>query len=137
MERAFADAFAAAWNAPSPERLVALLHADVVLQQPHKPPIRGRAAALAEFQHLFAWLPGLRGEVDRNSGADGVVFIEWRMLLPLGRRGVVIPAVDRFLVRDGLALERTVYFDQLPFIAAVLTHPRAWPGFVRYRLSPL
>lgn len=42
---AFIAAFTAAWATPSPERLVALLAEDVVLRQPHLPPIRGRAAA--------------------------------------------------------------------------------------------
>ena len=134
-EAAFIAGFTAGWSAPTPERLVALLHEDVVLYQPNQPPIRGRAAALADFRRLFTWLPGLRGDVDRACGGDGVVFIEWRMQFPLGRRGVELAAVDRFLLRDGLAIERVVYFDQLPLIAAVLSHPRLWPGFVRYRFG--
>jgi len=135
MEQAFIAGFTAAWSAPTPERLVALLHDDVVLHQPHQPPIRGRAAAREEFRRLFTWLPALRGEVDRASGADGIVFIEWRMQFPLGRSGVEIPAVDRFALRDGLGVERVVYFDQIPLIAGVLMHPTAWPGFLRYRLG--
>jgi len=132
-EPAFIAAFTAAWHAPSAERLVALLHEDVVLRQPSQPPIHGRAAALADFRRLFAWLPALRGEVDRAHGADGLVFLEWRMLFPFGRHGLTLRAVDRFLLRDGLAIERAVYFDQVPLIAAVLTHPAHWLGFVRYR----
>jgi len=134
VERAFADGFAAAWNAPTPERLIALLHDDVVLYQPQLPPIRGRAAALSEFQRLFRWLPALRGDVDRASGADGAVFIEWRMQFPFGRR-VEIAAVDRFLLRDGLGIERIVYFDQLPLMLGLLRHPSAWPRYARYRLG--
>ncbi|MBX3023515.1 nuclear transport factor 2 family protein [bacterium] len=132
-ELAFAEQFAAAWAAPTAERLVALLTDDVVLYQPHRPPLRGRPAALAEFQRLFRWLPALRGEVHRAGGGDGVVFVEWTMRFPLGGSVVRIPAVDRFLLRDGLGAERTVYFDQLPLIAGVLRHPSAWPGYVRYR----
>ncbi len=134
-EAQFIADFTAAWNAPTPERLVALLHQDVVLHQPNKPPIHGRAAALADFRRLFTFLPGLRGDVVRACGAAGVVFIEWRMQFPIGRRGVALAAVDRFLLRDGLAIERVVYFDQLPLIAAVLTHPSLWPGFARYRFG--
>jgi hypothetical protein len=37
----FADKFARAWAQPTPDTLVALLHDDVVLLQPHRPPIRG------------------------------------------------------------------------------------------------
>lgn len=134
-ELAFAEQFAAGWAAPTAARLVALLTEDVVLYQPHLPPLRGKAAALAEFDRLFRWLPALHGEVHRARGGDGVVYIEWTMRFPLGNAVVDIAAVDRFLLRDGLGAERTVYFDQLPLIAGVLRHPSAWPGYVRYRFA--
>lgn len=134
MEEAFVRRFAHVWQHPSPERLVALMHADVVLHQPHAPPICGKAAALGEFQRLLRWLPGLCGEVERWCGASGVVFIEWRMRFPIGR-GLVISAVDRFVLQEGLGIERAVYFNQLPLLRAVVTHPQAWPGFMRYRFG--
>jgi hypothetical protein len=134
-ELRFAEQFAAGWAAPTAERLVALLAEDVILYQPHRPPLRGRAAAQREFTRLFRWLPGLHGDVHRARGADGVLFIEWTMRVPLGRAVVDIPAVDRFLLRDDLGAERTVYFDQLLFIAGVLRHPAAWAGYLRYRLG--
>lgn len=134
-ESEFARCFAEAWAAPVPERLVELLHPDVVLYQPHLPPIRGRAAALGEFRRLFRWLPGTHGRVDRACGSDGVLFIEWLMMFPIGKKGVCIPAVDRFFLQGGLGIERTVFFDQTPLLAAVLARPQLWPGFVRYRLG--
>jgi SnoaL-like domain len=134
MEHEFARRFAEAWSRPSPERLVELLHPDVVLYQPHLPTIRGKAAALEEFRRLFHWLPGLHGEVDRSCGFNGVVFIEWRMKFPIGS-GISIGAVDRFLLKDGLGLERAVYFDQAPLFASTITHPRALAGFLKYRLG--
>ncbi|GEM_PF-3428349 len=42
----FAQQFADAWATPTPEGLVALLHPDVTLLQPHLPPIHGKQAAL-------------------------------------------------------------------------------------------
>lgn len=132
---AFIAAFADAWTRPTPERLVALLAEDVVLYQPHLPPIRGRAAARAEFRRLFRWLPGLHGEVLRGCGSGELAFIEWRMRTPLGRSVLDIPAVDRFRLRDGLGIERVVYFDQMRMILGVLRHPGAWPGFLRYRFG--
>jgi hypothetical protein len=94
-----ARAFEAAWAAPTPDRLVALLHDDVVLLQPQLPPIRGKAAALAEFRRLFRWLPGTRGVVDRTVSAPGIAMIEWRLVFPIGRAGTSIPIVDRLTVR--------------------------------------
>jgi hypothetical protein len=134
-ELTFAEQFAAGWATPTAERLVTLLTDDVVLFQPHLPPLRGKAAALAEFRRLFRWLPRLHGEVHRARGSDGVVYIEWTMRFPFGRAVVDIPAVDRFFLRDGLGAERTVYFDQLPLMAGVLRHPSEWPGYLRYRFA--
>jgi len=120
IEQEFAQRFAETWKHPSPERLVALLHPDVVLYQPHWPAIRGKAAAREDFQRVFGWLPGLYGEVDRFLGSESVVFIEWRMIYPIGRKGVTIGAVDRFSLRDGLGIERVVYYNQLPLVIPIL-----------------
>jgi hypothetical protein len=132
-ELEFAGRFAQAWAAPTADRLTALLHDDVALYQPHRPPIRGKAAARAELAHLLHCVPGLHGKVQRSWGADGVAVIEWRMIFLEGHKG--IPALDRFIVRDGLGVERVVYFDQLALFAAVLAHPRLWAGFLRYRFG--
>jgi hypothetical protein len=133
-EQRFAERFARAWSRPTPDGLVTLLHDDVQLYQPHCAPIRGKAAARAEFTCLLKNLPGLHGVVDRACGHDGQLFIEWRMLLP-GQRPASIGMVDRFLLLEDLALERRVYFDQLAFLLMVIRHPRRWAGFLRYRLG--
>lgn len=134
-DTAFARAFERAWAEPTPERLVALLHPEVTLHQPTAPPIRGREAALADFRRLFRWLPGLHGVVERSSSDGDQVFIEHRLRAPIGRGGFELPAVDRFVLRDGLAIERIVYFDRVPFVLAVLGSPRHVPGFLRYRFG--
>jgi hypothetical protein len=134
MEQDFVQRFAEVWKQPSPERLVALLHPDVVLYQPQSPAIRGKQAARREFERLFRWLPDLCGEVERWCGASGVVFIEWRMRFPIGK-GLAIRAVDRFVLQQGLGIERAVYFNQLPLLAAIVSHPQVWPGFIHYRFA--
>src|SRR5262245_39704354 len=135
MEEEFAERFAEVWKHPSVEELVALLHPAVTLYQPHLPVMHGRAAAREEFQRLLQWLPGFHGDVERYRGSQGVVFIEWRMLFPIGNEGITIPAVDRFVIEDGLAIERAVYFNQLPLVMAILSHPGVWPGFRTYRFG--
>jgi hypothetical protein len=129
----FAQRFAGAWARPTPEGLVSLLHVDIVLLQPHLPPIRGKAAALNEMRRLLRAAPEIHGEIERARGNDGVVFIEWRMKLTREHKG--IHAVDRFLLQDGLALEREVFFDQFALMAALGKRPRLWPGFLRYRFG--
>ncbi len=79
-------------------------------------------------------MPGTRGEIDRSCSEGDLVYIEWRLIFPIGKRGVTLPAVDRFLLKDGLGHERRVFFDQMPLILAVLVRPWLWPGFLRYRL---
>lgn len=134
-ELEFAARFAQAWAEPTPDRLVAILHDDVVLRQPHRPPIHGKAAARAELARLLHHLPGLHGTVDRASGAQGLVFIEWRMILPDGGAGLQLPAVDRFFVEGGLGRERIVYFDQLALMIALASRPRLLARFARYRFA--
>lgn len=132
-DQAFHERFAQAWADPGPESLVALLHEDVVLRQPHLPAIHGRAAAHAEFQRLFRWLPGLRSEVACAREDAAVCFIEHALVIPVGARELRLPCVDRFLLHEGLARERMVYFDVLRLARLVLCHPRLWPGLLRYR----
>jgi len=131
----FSEYFAEAWSQPTPEQLVALLHEHVVLMQPHRPPIHGKTAALREFTRLLHWLPGLHGAVDRFVENDSTAFIEWRLQVPLKSGVAVIPAVDRFLLRDGLGIERCVYFDQMLMNRMVATNPELWSGALRYRLG--
>ena len=131
----FVQAFENAWKAPTPENLVALLAPEVVLYQPNKPPITGRDHAYEEFRRLLEWLPGLYGVVERSSGTDELVFIEWQLKIPAGGKTIALRAVDRFLLKEGLASERSVYFDQAVLIKAVLTNPVLWRGFIRYRFG--
>jgi hypothetical protein len=135
MKHAFAEAFEEAWSRPTPEGLVALLHPDVVLLQPHLPPIRGKENALKEFRRLLNWLPGLYGVIERSSGTDDILFIEWQMKLSVGRKTISIRAVDRFRLDNGLGIEREVYFDQLVLIRAVVAHPGLWLGYIQYRFG--
>ena len=122
-EAAFGQAFEDAWQAPSPELLVTLLHPDITLYQPVRPAIEGKDNALREFTRLFRWLPGLRGEIDRSISSEGAITIEWRMHVPIGRRGFDLHMLDAFTLQDGLAVKRRVYFDQVPLILAVLAQP--------------
>lgn len=131
----FSEYFAEAWAHPTPDNLVALLHDDVVLHQPQRPPVRGKQAARAEFQRLLNWLPGLHGAVDHFLEQDDIAFIEWRLLLPVNGQVASIPAVDRFLLQGGLGKERTVYFDQLLMNRIIASHPSLWAGAMKYRLG--
>jgi ketosteroid isomerase-like protein len=127
----FVAGFSDFWRSPTPERLGELLADDVVLTQPLSAPMRGLAAAQAEFGRILAWLPDLRAEVDAWSGTGDTVFIEFRLRARIGGRPTEWPAVDRFRLRGAKAVERVSYFDGLPLVRRVLGRPRAWWGWWR------
>lgn len=131
----FAAKFEAAWARPSADGLVALLHKDVVIRQPHLPAIRGATAVKQEFDKLFAWLPGLHSVVSGSCENEHHAYIEHQLRFPVGKRMVCLSCVDHFELRDGKAVSRVVYFDQIVLIRAVLRHPSLWPGFLRYRFG--
>ena len=125
--------FARAWAEPHLDRFLALLHPEVTLLQPVTKPIRGRAAARTEFARLLAWLPDLRGTVDRTATDGDVALIAWRLAFGLGGRPYELRIVDRLVVADRLILEREAYYDSLALMIELLRRPRSWPGYWRYR----
>src|SRR5262249_13376051 len=96
---AFVEGFRRFWSAPSLDGLPDLLAADAKLVQPLAPVMHGLDEVRRQFGPIFAWLPDLRGEVDRWSAAGDVVFIEFRLRATLGGRHFEWPVVDRFLLR--------------------------------------
>jgi len=131
--QAVVERFAFAWANPQLERFMELLHPDVLLLQPVTRPIRGRAAARAEFSRLLRWLPDLRGTVDQSAVRDAVALIAWRLAFTLGRQPYELRIIDRLVVSDGLIREREAYYDSLRLMLALLRRPRSWPGYWWYR----
>jgi ketosteroid isomerase-like protein len=115
----FVAAFADAWARSDPDRLAALLADDVRLEQPLLAPLVGREQARESFRQLFAALPDLRAEVDRWSATGDLLFIEFTFSATVGGRPLRWTAVDRFLLSDGLAVERASYFDPSPLTQAL------------------
>ncbi|MBM4267226.1 MAG: nuclear transport factor 2 family protein [Deltaproteobacteria bacterium] len=125
--------FAAAWASPELDRFIALLHPNVRLLQPVTKPIVGRAAAREEFAKLLAWLPDLRGTVDRTALDRETLLISWRLRFTLGRAPYELRTVDRIVVEGGLIREREAYYDSLALMLALLARPSSWLGYWRYR----
>jgi hypothetical protein len=115
---------------------MALLADDVVLIQPMMPVTVGKAESRKEFSRLFGLIPDLHATVHRWAAHEQVVFIEFTLIGTLGGREVSWPAVDRFLMHDGLVAERVSYFDPLPLGVHVLKRPRAWGRLLRSRFRP-
>jgi ketosteroid isomerase-like protein len=132
----FVQRFATAWSKCDPDALVALLQEDVELIQPMMPATRGRAEARAAFARLFELVPDLCATVHRWGAGEDVLFIEFTLSGTFGGRELSWPAVDRFFLRDGLAVRRVSYFDPLPIAGAMLTRPSGWGRMVRTGFRP-
>jgi hypothetical protein len=131
---AFVERFIVAWAAPTVERLEALLHPDVVLEQPMMPRMAGLDAAREGFGRLLGTFPGIHGEVLHWSAEDDVVFIEMRMIVPAGGRPLEWELTDRIKLEDGLVRERITYMDSAPLVLGVLTRPALWRSMPRMYL---
>ena len=118
--RAFVAKFRDFWRPPlDPERLGELLHPNGRLQTPGMPATVGLEAGKEAFRNLFELMPNLRAELERWSAAGDTVFLEITLRANVGGQELRVPAVDRFLLRDGRAVERVSFFDPRPFLEAL------------------
>ena len=120
---AFVTKFAEFWRHPSPRGLPALLHDDVILRQPLAPPATGIDEAQRQFGKFCRCLQELHAQVERWSGTQDLLFVEFTVVARLGRDTLEWPTVNRLILRDGKASERVAYFDPLAVLPALLRHP--------------
>jgi limonene-1,2-epoxide hydrolase len=132
----FAERFETAWSKSNATALGELLADDVVLVQPAMPTIQGKREAEESFSKLFGLIPDLHVRVHRWAARDDVLFIEFTLVGTFGGEEVSWPAVDRFLLRDGLVAERISYFDPMPLFLTTLSRPRGWRRFVTSGFRP-
>jgi ketosteroid isomerase-like protein len=129
----FVEAFKGYWSDPSVDALAELLTEDVILRQPLGATTRGLEAGKRAFARILAAIPDLRATVGRWGPTEDGVLIEFRLHGTVGGKPVEWPAVDRFVLRDGMASERVSYFDPGRLMRAVATRPTSWPRFLRSR----
>ena len=132
----FAASFAEAWAEPTPDRLLSLLHPDVRLVAPLMATTVGHDEARREFSRLFELMPDIRGRVERWSGTEEIVFIEFILSGTLNGHSIEWRLVDRFRLEGGLGIERVSYFDPLPLVGAFARVPSAWGRLWRSGLGP-
>lgn len=102
------------------DRFMDILGPDIVLSAPGLKTTRGRAAGREAFAKTFLALPDITGTVHRWSATGDVLFIEMTFAATIGNQRVEWHDVDRFLFRDGVAVERIAYFDPSPIRRAYL-----------------
>jgi ketosteroid isomerase-like protein len=132
----FVERFADGWGRSDPDALLALLSEDIVLKQPMLPDTKGKPQAREAFDRLFRAFPDLRATVHNWAAHGDVVFIDFTMSCNFGGGHLSWPAVDRFVLRDGVALERINYFDPTRLFIQILRRPRGWRNLARALLIP-
>jgi len=133
----FVRGFAAAWSPPvSAAGLAALIHPEGVLVTPLMSRAVGRAAAERQFGRLLRRIPDLHADVGRWAGDEDALFVEIELVGSVARRELAWPAIDRFLLRDGLIAERVSYFDPLPLVLESLKRPAGLPAMLALRRRP-
>jgi ketosteroid isomerase-like protein len=132
----FVDGFAKSWARPTVDSHSALWTDDVVLIQPLAPKAVGREACRESFARLFRLIPDIHATVHAWSASGDVVFVEFTLAGTFGGRPVEWDAVDRFVLRDGLAAERVSYFDSLPLAIELALRPRGWRRLAAAGLRP-
>lgn len=131
----FVERFEEFWRAPVPKRLDTLLAPDARLSAPMIPTTNGFEAGKRAFADLFELIPDMTAEVHRWGTTSDGVLIEFTVCGTAGGSPVSWESVDRFVLNDqGLASERSTYFDSLPLVLSLMRRPRTWPGFVRSRI---
>ena len=83
------------------------------------------------FERTFAVLPDLTAFIHRWSACDDALFVEMTFSATIGRKPVRWRNVDRFLFRDGMAIERVAFFNPTPVRRALLA-PSGWRQLWRH-----
>jgi limonene-1,2-epoxide hydrolase len=122
------DAFVERWAAAKDnlDRFMDILGHDVVLRAPGLKTTRGREAGYRAFAGTFAALPDITGKILRWSASGEVLFIEMAFTATIGGKLMTWSDVDRFVFRDGIAVERTAFFDPTRIRRAYLGSLLGW-----------
>jgi hypothetical protein len=131
----FVERFRKFWASPHTVPLSTILAPDVRLVQPLTRSIFGLPAAEGWRRRLFTAMPNLRTQVDGWCASGDLLFIAFRLRAVEPTYQLEWPAVDRFRLRAGLALERVTYFDGLLLLRQIARQPRTWPRFLRWASS--
>lgn len=123
------------WKAPRErlERLLALLSDDIVLKAPTRPPVsRGKAAGRRAFQRAFKAFPDLQARSKRWAVSGDVLFIEMTFTATVAGEPLSWDSVDRFIFREGQAIERIAFFqDSRVVLQRLRRSPAGWLQLLR------
>lgn len=108
------------------EHFAPRIHPEIVAMQPMAPVVHGHAAFEQMFRRFFALLPDLTLTVDRWAARGDAVFVESTCRGSLGGKPIEFSVCDRFVLSDGLIVDRRAYLDPSSIMRALFTRPRSW-----------
>ncbi len=111
----FFERFKSFWSAPSGERVLEIIAPDATIHFTGAGYMSGKAYAVWMGETL-ANLDGLKVEPMDCAGNGDMLYIAWQASANIHGKRRIYRGVDRFRLKDGLAVEEHVIFD-----SAVLT----------------
>ena len=105
---------------------MSVMSPDVKLSAPGLRSTVGWVEGERAFMRTFDVMPDLTAEVLRWSASGDVLFIEMKFSATIGGKRIQWPNVDRFVFRNGMAVERVAFFNPLKVRKAFLANPAGW-----------
>jgi len=103
-----------------------LLGDDVKLIAPGIRSTTGRKEGLDAFKKTFELFPDLKASVQRWSASENILFVEMTFTATIGNRPIKWYNVDRFIFKDGLAVERVAFYNPARIRREYLRSPSGW-----------
>ncbi len=113
------------------DRFTDIMGPDIRLIAPGLRSTKGREAGTVAFERAFDVLPDLTAKVLRWSASGDTLFIEMTFSATIGGKMIEWHNVDRFLFRDGWAVERVAFFNPAKMRRAFLSSPSGWLQLMR------
>lgn len=133
----FVDWFRQVWSDPSGHdyQFLRYVAPQIRLLAPLAGRSCGREQGYAAFRRAFAVLPDLTATVTEWAVSEDALFIAMEFRATVGRRAIRWRNVDRFVFRDGSAVERRAFFNPLTLMGSMLTSPRTLYRYLRSRVG--
>ena len=115
----FVDRFTKVWRERTPDLFIECFHPGATFFWPvmsRPAPVTELASTVTRF---LAMVPDLEFRVDRWSGTEDVIFIEWTMRFTLAGQPLEGAGTDRFLMQGDRATDMRAYSDTRPLLRAM------------------
>ena len=111
--------YTALWQKPDPQRFAGFYAHDGVILNPGMERPIARREIPGYYRFLLGVVPDLTMQRMSWAGDDERLLIEWRGEGHVAGRPLVLPVVDRWCLKDGLATEGVARFDSLTVLQAL------------------